>query len=109
DRDALALTAREFVRIAVSHRRLETDVGERALDQPRLLGLVAGEAVDLDALLDDLADRQARAQAAVGVLEHDLDLAPQRLQLARAQALELAAAKLHRAVRALEPQERQPE
>ena len=44
--------------------------------------------MDRQALLDDLGDRHARRQRAVGILEHDLHVAAVRPHLLEAQALQ---------------------
>ena len=53
-------------------------------------GLVA-EAVDAEALGDDLLDRHARGERAVGVLEHHLHVAAQAAELAVLPALDVLA------------------
>ena len=50
----------------------------------------AAEAMHLQPFLDDLPDRKPRRQARERVLEHDLQLAPERPDRRRRQALELA-------------------
>ncbi len=49
------------------------------------------------ALADDLGDRHARAERAVGILEHDLHLAPQRPHGAELEALQRLADEHDRA------------
>ena len=78
DRDALALAAGELVGIAVSAVRVEPDLTQRRDDQRLALRRVGAQAVHLEALLDDLADRKPRAERAEGILEDDLHLAPER-------------------------------
>ena len=75
DADALALAAREFVRVAVERLGAEPDL-ERQLGDPFRQFAAAGDAVIEQRLADDVADRQARVERGVGVLEDDLQLAP---------------------------------
>ena len=89
-RDALALAAGEFVRIAEARLRIEADVLQRLDDV--LLAFVPRDVrqVNPHALLDDVGHRHARRQRAVRVLEHDLHVAAVRPHLLEAQALQLA-------------------
>src|SRR6185436_7292160 len=64
---------------------------------------------DAQALGDDLADREPRAERAERVLEDDLHLAPQRPQRAAAKVLDLGAAEADLPLRVLEPQQREAE
>ncbi len=108
DGDALALAARELVRVAVPPVRVDPDLAQR-LDDPLVTLPAVADAVHDQALGDDLGDRHARAQGAVRVLEHHLHLAPERPYVARAQALDLAAVEGDGAGAALQPQERHAE
>ena len=107
DRDPLALAAREFVRIAFAHAGMmggvEPDLAQRIVDHPGALGRRA-DAVHLEALAHDLADRHARAERAEGVLEDDLHLAPQRPQIALGELLEVLAVEHDAAVALLQSQ-----
>ena len=71
DGDALALAAREFMRIAVSIARLESDRVQRGRDRVRL---VAGDAERPQRFGDDVEDVLARIERGIGVLEHRLHL-----------------------------------
>ena len=84
DADALALAAGELVRVAVVVLGVEPDRAPSA-PAPSCLRfvLVLLDAVDDERLADDRADRLARVQRRVRVLEDHLHLAAQRLQLAR--------------------------
>src|SRR5262245_57897300 len=73
--DALALSARELVRVAVDVPRIETDLLERLLHPLDPLGLLP-DAVDGQAFGHDRADGHPRIERAVGVLEDDLEIAP---------------------------------
>ena len=80
DADALALAAGELVRVAVvvlgvQARRGPSAPARRACARPRRSAAVDGERVG-----DDRADRLARVQRRVGVLEDHLHLAAQGLQ-----------------------------
>ena len=81
DADALALAAGELVRVAVVVLRVEPDRVHQLLDRPLALALARLELVDRERLADDRADRLARVQRRVRVLEDHLHLAPQRLEL----------------------------
>src|SRR4051812_25304718 len=84
DADALALAARELVREAVVVLGVEPDLLHQLLDlrlQPAAR-LAVVEAVDAERLADDRADRLARVERRVRVLEDHLHLATERLELA---------------------------
>ena len=77
DRDALALAAREHVRIAVEVLGLQPDL-QQHLHRP-VAALAGGHrGVELQWLAEHVADLLPRVQRAVGVLEHDLHLSAQR-------------------------------
>ena len=80
DADALALAARELVRVAVVVLGVQPDrapaAPARALRRPALLAGRGSRAARRRS-----ADRLAGVQRGVGVLEDDLQLAPERLQL----------------------------
>src|SRR6185312_3226476 len=78
DGDALPLSAREFMRVAVSGCRIEPDLIQRSRDTGVALGAGQPGTLNRQALLDDLPDREARRQRAVRVLEHDLHVTPER-------------------------------
>ena len=88
DGDALALAAGEFVRVAVARRRVEADLAQ---DRGDAAARSPAEAVHAEALGDDLLDRHARGERAVGVLEHHLHVAAQAAQLACFAALDVLA------------------
>ncbi len=89
DREPLALAARELVREAVVVVRGEADMLEHLHDA--LAALAAAQlGVDDQRLAQDVADRPARVQRRIGVLEHDLEL---RAQLARGHRSDRPAAK----------------
>src|SRR5436190_5637399 len=104
DRDALALAAGEFVRVALARRRIEPDLAQCIVDHARALGLAA-DIVDLEAFADDLRHRHARAERAVGVLEDDLHLPAERADVALAERLQVLAVEADAAFAALEPQQ----
>ena len=108
DGDALPLAARELVRIALHGLGIEPDLDERlAHSCPALFRIEA--ALDGEPLLDDLQDRQPRAERAVRVLEHDLHVLAQRPHVACVEVLDVAAEVDDRALRRDEPQQRQAE
>ena len=84
DGDALALPARELVRVAVREVRPETDRLEEAL-HVRVTLLAAHVRVHGERLADALGDRAFRIEGAVRVLEHHLH---RRADLAQILALE---------------------
>ena len=78
--DPLPLAAGEFVRIALRMIRRQTDVFEQPRDA--LFGCRArGDAVNVQRLGDRKSDRQARIERREWILEHHLDVAPQRPEL----------------------------
>ncbi len=79
DADALALTARELVRIAADVRRVEADDPEQVRD-PVALRLARGEVVGLERFGDRRADGHPRIERAVRVLEDDLHPPPHPAQ-----------------------------
>ncbi len=68
DGDALALAARELVRVAVAEGGPEADLGQEPLDPP----VGVAQPVDRHGLAQDAVDRVARVERAVGVLEDHL-------------------------------------
>ena len=68
-----------------------------------------GRVLDQQAFLDDLTDRQAWRQRAIGVLEDDLHLLAQRTHLATLKGLDVAAKIEDRTFRGGEPQESKTE
>ena len=107
DGDPLALTARELVRIAVLHVRVEPDLPQRVADDPATLLVGAAEAVRREALPDDLPGGQPRAEAGEGVLEHDLHVLAQRAQLPEPPALDRTAIETDGAVALDQAQQRE--
>ena len=97
--DALALAARELVRIAVVVLRVHAAARHQLLHQrPRVaLGLVDGER-----LSDDLAHRLPRVERRVRILEDHLHLAPQRPHLARGELRDVAPVEANRSGGGLE-------
>ena len=81
--DPLALAAAELVRIAPGGLGAEADALEQ-LDHD-LVALLAAEAVDLQALADELAHGHPRVERADGVLEDDLHVAALPLQIGAAE------------------------
>jgi hypothetical protein len=77
--DALALAARQLVRVAEAKAAAQADLVQRALDAR----LGVGQAVDGQRLGQDAVDRLPRVQAAVRVLEHHLHLAAKGLAARR--------------------------
>ena len=94
--DALALPARELVRVAVAELGAQPD-GVEELDDAPVQGGPAGEPVQPQRLADDLAARHPRVQRRVGVLEDDVDLAPVGPQPAPREARDVGAVDADRA------------
>ncbi len=80
DADALALPARELVRVALGVLDAETDRLEQ-LEDPPLLLVLGADAVDAQRLADDVPDAHARVERGIRVLEDDLHVAAQALHL----------------------------
>ena len=79
DADALPLAAREFVWVAPCM------VGGKPYEVHHPLDFLEAlrggpEPVDPEALADAVADRCSRVERRIGILENDLDLAPERLE-----------------------------
>ena len=104
DRHALALAARELMRVTVEEALgVEAGIGERALDPIR--AQLRLHPLDEQGLVDDRRDLLARVERLVGVLEDHLHPAAQLA--AAALALDLGAVEAHRpADRGLEPEQR---
>src|SRR5262249_19673003 len=109
DRDPLALAAGEFMWVAVARLGIDADLLERLHDHPLALFLGLAEAVHLEALGDDLTDREARREGAERILEDDLHLPAQRPHLARTQALESRAVELDAPLALDEAQQGKPQ
>ena len=71
DRDALALPAGEFVRLAREHVRTEPDLGQE-LHHPLLPLGSAHRGVDGQGLADDVGDALPRVERRIGILEDNL-------------------------------------
>src|ERR1051326_6605127 len=96
DADALALPAREFVRVTTVILRPQTDAREQLLDATTPLGS-ARDVVDGEAFTDDLADTHARVERRVGILKDNLHLAAHVAQVRCGQRRQLAALERNRA------------
>ena len=97
---ALALPAREFVRVAAHHRRVEMDELEQFGHPLAPLARRHG-AVDGERLGEDRLDRHARMQARIGVLQHELHMPPHLAQGPAAHRRQLLAAQPDRALMGL--------
>ena len=97
DADALALAAGELVRVAVVVLGVEPDDVHQLLDAALALALALLHPVDHERLADDRADRLARVQRRVRVLEDHLHLAAQRLELCAVRVRDLLAVEADRA------------
>ena len=110
DRDALALAAGEFVRIAVA---ASPDRGRprRAPSTTRASRSAADSdgSCTLQPLADDVADRHARAERAEGVLEDDLHVAAERPHLLEARPWMSLPRKTMRPFRRDQPHQREAE
>ena len=74
DADALALPARQLVRVAVAQITRQVHAIEQVLDALAQLGTL-GDLLQQERLADRLADRQSRVERRTGVLEHEADVA----------------------------------
>ena len=93
DPDALPLAARELVRKAVVVLRVEADALQQALHPPPHLGR-GPDAVHLERLADDRADRACAGSATRTGPERPSHLPPDRAHLARAGLRDVAAHEL---------------
>ena len=97
DADALALTARELMGMAVGGFAPELHRVEQLRDALVTRGGVG--AVHEQRLADDLAGGHARVERRVRILEDDLEALAQAAQLVRRQARQLDAVEAHRPAR----------
>ncbi len=97
DGDALALPAREFVRIAVHRGGVETDLVHHLGHEVAVVAAV-GRAVHAQPLGDDLLAGHAGREAAVRVLEDDLHFRAQLAQAAGGPVAHVLAAEGDRAL-----------
>ncbi len=79
--DALALAAGEFMRIAPAGQRIEADFLQRPADALVAFFCDSDRSCTFRPFGDDIADRHAGAERAVGILEDDLQLVAQRPHL----------------------------
>ena len=75
----------------------------------RALAVAQRPVLDRQPFLDDLGDRQTRRQRAIGVLEHDLDVAAQRPHRLPTEAVDTVAEIRDASFGADQPQDREPE
>ncbi|CFM38011.1 Uncharacterised protein [Bordetella pertussis] len=100
DADALALAAGEFVRIALRGGCAQADHVEQVGHHAAGLRLAFSQAVKADRLGHDFLHPHARVERRIGILEHHLDLAPERVHpLLVLQAGQVDAVKEHAPVR----------
>jgi hypothetical protein len=92
--DALALAAREFVRVLAEVGGAQAHLGQHLRGLLALLG-AAGLALGLQRLGDDALHRLAWVQRAVRVLEHHLEVTARLAQLFCGQLVQIAAQQLH--------------
>ncbi|MNT31227.1 hypothetical protein D3C72_1670550 [compost metagenome] len=97
DADALALPARELMRIAVQRGQRQADLGDGLLHLGGDLARIA-LLVHEKRLGQRLAHRAARVERRVGILEHDLDAPSQRAQGAGARPPEVLAVEKNAAL-----------
>ena len=79
DRNALALPARELVRIKLRHPGVEADGAQQFRDARAKLRRLEIE-MGAQRLADDVGDAPARVERGIGTLEHDLNRAPRGTQ-----------------------------
>jgi hypothetical protein len=96
DADALALAARQLVRIAAAVLGQEPHLPEQLLHAGGPIRRLLDEAVDGERLAHDLAYGHPRVQRAVGVLEDDLDAPAHRPERRRRERGELLPLEAHR-------------
>jgi hypothetical protein len=106
DADALALAARELVRVAIGELGLEVDLGEQPIDSLALLR-TRHDPVRAQRLGDARAHAHARIEGGVAILEDDLHRPAVGAQIRAAQIRDVAAVELDRpCVDRQEPHER---
>ena len=88
---------------------IETDIVERLNDAA--IALVFGHArmMDLEAFLDDLGDRHARRERAVGILENDLHVAAERTHFLETAPLQIVTHESDQSFGRDQPQDRASE
>src|SRR5205085_8596025 len=86
--DALALAARELVRVALHRLGPQAHLAEERRDPVPALAAALGDAVVLQGLGHDLADAEPRVERRVRILEDDLQLAPNGPHLGARQAFD---------------------
>ncbi len=96
------------MRVSVAAVGVEAHLPQ-GLDHARLAFRRRADVVGAQPLLDDLPDGQARAQAAVGVLEHDLHVLAQRLEPATVEIVNRAPGELDGAAAGDKAQQREPQ
>src|SRR5262249_56473574 len=107
NRDALALAARELMRIARRMARLEADETEQFGDARALL-CGRHHLVKLERLGENIADGHARVERGVRVLEHQLGAAPEHTYLPLGQRDDVASFEAHPAGGRLYQAQHQP-
>ena len=95
DRQALALAAGEFVRIAPGVLGAQADQLEQLADPRAPLRLVADEVMEIERLAQHRADRHARIEAGIGVLEDHLQAATARAHLVGVERQQVVALEAH--------------
>ena len=101
DADALALTTREFVRIAQRMPGRQADLAQQLVDAPAQRR-ARRQPMQAQRFGQRLADGEARVQRGVGILEDDLHVAAQVAQRAAGQATHVAAGEADRALGGLD-------
>src|SRR5690606_37227515 len=101
--------AGKFVRVAVTGGRVEAHLIEGAGDLAVALGRGEAGVVDLQAFADDVADRHAGTERAMGILEDDLHLAPQRPHLLEGAPVDRLAEESDATLGRNEPHQREAE
>src|SRR5712664_3333743 len=101
DADALALAARELVRIPLDETRIEADDVEQ-LPDPVLPGSPALEVVDVERFSDDVADRLPRIERRVWILKDLRHLTTQASQRSAVLVCDVLALELDSAGRGVE-------
>ncbi len=96
DPDPLALPSRELVWIPIDVRRVEADHVEQ-LAHARPAIAARAHTVHDERLPDNVPDRHPRVQGRIGVLEHDLELAPHAPELGAVELGQLASLEHDRA------------
>ncbi len=108
NRDALALTAGKFVRVAIARLGIEPDFGQGGDRAPVSIRLVQRRLVDEQTFGDDLADCLTRRERPKGILEDELHLLAQGPHLPTVEAGDVGLVEAVMTIAVEKPEQRAP-